>query len=187
MEALQLLQQRNSASKLCEPSPTQSELTEIFAAANRAPDHGRLRPWRFRVVDGHARVRLGEVFAEAAKQRNPAVGDAELDKYRRQPLRAPMLLVVSAVIQEHPKVPAVEQRLSAGCAAFAALLALEALGYAGIWRTGGHAFDRNVMDGIGLLANEEIIGFLYIGTRDGAAKPLPDVSPAEFVEIWTGL
>ena len=106
MDALELLQQRNSASKLCEPAPTPTELNEMFAAANRAPDHGRLRPWRFRVVEGHARSRLGEVFASAAKRRNPDVGDAELDKYRRQPLRAPFLLVVSAVIQKHPKVPA---------------------------------------------------------------------------------
>ncbi|MDX1504460.1 MAG: nitroreductase family protein [Spongiibacter sp.] len=187
MDALALLQQRNSASKLCEPAPTAAELTEIFTAANRAPDHARLRPWRFRVVEGQARARLGEVFVQAALKRNSNIGEAELDKYRRQPLRAPMLMVVSAVIQEHPKVPAVEQRLSAGCAAFAALLALEAMGYAGIWRTGGHAFDRNVMDGIGLLANEEIIGFLYIGTRDGLPKPLPEISPAEFVETWTGL
>ena len=87
-------------------------------------------------------------------------------------------------ISEHPKVPAVEQRLSAGCAAHSLLLAAEAQGYAGIWRTGDAAFDRRVMDALGLAANEEIIGFLYIGTRDGKTKSLPDLAHDDFVSQW---
>ncbi len=187
MEALRLLQQRNSASKLCEPAPSTEELAEVFAAAARAPDHARLRPWRLRLIEGAARQRLGELYAAAAEERQPDIGAAELDKFRRQPLRAPMLLVVSALLKEHPKVPKVEQLLSAGCAAYACLLALEALGYAGIWRTGEHAFDRRVMAGMGMADNEEIVGFLYIGSRDGAAKPLPEIPASDFVETWTGL
>ncbi len=187
MDALTLLQQRNSASKLCEPAPDAAEMAEVFAAAARAPDHARLRPWRFRLVEGEARRRLGELYAEAALRRQPSLGEAELDKYRRQPLRAPMLIVVSAVVQQHPKVPKIEQLLSAGCAAYASLLAIEALGYAGIWRTGDHAFDRHVMSGLGMLDNEEIVGFLYVGSRDGAAKPLPEIAASDFVETWMGL
>lgn len=186
-EALTLLQQRNSASKLCEPAPSTEALEQAFAAAARAPDHARLRPWRFRVVAGDARQRLGEVYADAAARRRPDIGEAELEKFRKQPLRAPMVLVVSALIQEHPKVPAVEQRLSAGCAAYAFLLAMEAQGYAGIWRTGDHAFDPRVMSAMGMAENEEIIGFLYIGSRDGAGKPLPQLATSDFVETWTGL
>ncbi|MGJ8686639.1 MAG: nitroreductase family protein, partial [Spongiibacteraceae bacterium] len=96
----------------------------------------------------------------------------------------PMLMVVSAVIVEHPKVPEIEQQLSAGCAAHAILLALEALGYAGIWRTGVNAFDRNVMDGLGMAKNEKIVGFLYIGSRDGNPKPITAQPPSEFVSEW---
>ena len=187
MDALQLLQQRNSASKLAAPAPTESEMADVFAAAARAPDHARLRPWRFRVIEGDARARLGELYADAAKRRNPTLGEADLQRFRRQPLRAPMILVVSALVQAHPKVPKIEQLLSAGCAAHASLLALEALGYAAIWRTGDHAFDPQVMAGLGMQENEEVIGFLYVGSRDGAAKPLPAVAPNEFVEKWTGL
>ena len=187
MDALQLLQQRNSASKLAAPAPSPRELADVFAAAARAPDHARLRPWRFRVVEGDARFRLGDLYAEAAKRRNPELSDVELERFRRQPLRAPMLLVVSALVQAHPKVPKIEQLLSAGCAAYASLLALEALGYAGIWRTGDHAFDRQIMAGLGMQENEETLGFLYVGSRDGVAKPLPDLAPSEFVETWTGL
>ena len=77
-----------------------------------------------------------------------------------------------------------EQRLSAGCAAHAILLAAEASGYAGIWRTGDAAFDRTVMTGLGLDAHEEIIGFLYLGTRDGQPKSIPQLDTADFVSSW---
>ncbi len=185
MDALSLLQNRNSAVRLAEPAPTEAEFAEIFAAAARVPDHARLRPWRFRVVEGNARDHLGELFAMAAQCRDPDVSAQDLDKFRKQPLRAPVILVVSAIIQEHPKVPAIEQSLSAGCAAYAALLAAEALGYAGIWRTGVNAFDRTVMEGLGMSQNEEIVGFLYIGSRDGGAKPIPDLPLSDFVQRWT--
>lgn len=187
MDALTLLQQRNSASKLTEPAPSAEQLEEVFAAAARAPDHARLRPWRFRLVEGDARQRLGALCAAAAKQRKPSLSDAELERFERQPLRAPLVLVVSALIKEHPKVPRIEQLMSAACAAYASLLAVEALGYAGIWRTGDHAFDPQVMAGMGMAENEEIVGFLYIGSRDGGAKPLPELPPSQFVQQWTGL
>ncbi|MBD2858973.1 nitroreductase [Spongiibacter sp. KMU-158] len=184
MDALSLLQRRNSAPKLCEPAPTEAEYAEIFEAAARVPDHARLRPWRLRVIEGAARKQLGQLFVDAAQKRNPDFTEAELQRFRDQPLRAPSIIVVSARIQAHPKVPDIEQRLSAGCAAYAVLLAAEALGYAGIWRTGDHAFDPVVHAGLGMEKGEEIIGFLYLGSRDGAAKPLPDVALSEFVQYW---
>ncbi len=186
MDALELLQQRNSAPKLTEPGPDAAQLDVMFRAALRAPDHANLRPWRFVVVEGEARERLGELYAKALKARKPDASEADLAKARSQPLRAPLLVTVVVRISEHPKVPAVEQRLSAGCAAHGLLLAAEAIGYNGIWRTGDSAFDRNVMSGLGLAANEEIIGFLYLGTRDGRAKPLPEHNPDDFVTHWTG-
>lgn len=186
MEALTLLQQRDSAARLVDPAPSQSELNEILAAATRAPDHARLRPWRFRLVAGEARHQLGELFAAAASARNPDCSEADLQRFKAQPLRAPLIVVVSAVVVEHPKVPAIEQQLAAGCAAYGALLATEAMGYAGIWRTGAHAFDRSVMDGLGMAANEDIVGFLYIGSREGGRKTVPDPALSEIVQTWTG-
>ena len=85
---------------------------------------------------------------------------------------------------EHPKVPRIEQWLSAGCAAHGLLQAAEAQGFAGIWRTGDAAFDRSVMDGLGLGADEEIVGFLYLGSRQGPAKPLPEMSVTDYVSQW---
>jgi nitroreductase len=183
-ETLHFLQSRNSASLLTDPGPGPADMQEIFAAAMRAPDHAWLRPWRFIVVSGERRQALGEVFAQALKARNPAADEAALAKAANAPLRAPTLVVVVTRLTEHPKVPAVEQRQSAGCAAHAILLATEACGFAGIWRTGDPAFDPAVQRALGLAHNEEITGFLYLGTRGGTAKPLPQLDAAEFVSNW---
>ena len=116
--------------------------------------------------------------------RNPDADEAALTKAENAPLRAPLVLVVVCRLSEHPKVPHVEQRLSAGCAAHGILLAAEALGYAGIWRTGDVSFDRAFMNALGLESNEEISGFLYLGTRDGEPKPLPSLQAADYCRSW---
>ena len=182
-EALQLLQQRNSAARLTEPAPEASELDAIFRAAVRAPDHGLLRPWRFIVIEGDNRQALGDLFVKA----QPSAPDEKREKLRLNPLRAPMIIVVVASPQSHVKIPLNEQQLSAACAAHAILLASEALGYAGIWRTGDVAYDPVVKHGLGLKDMESIIGFLYLGTRSGESKPLdiPDISA--LVTHWPGL
>jgi nitroreductase len=181
---LAFLQRRNSSPRLVEPAPPASALEGIFQAALRAPDHAWLRPWRFITIAGERRQDFGQVLERCLRQRNPQADDAALQKARNAPLRAPLLVVVVARLTEHPKVPAIEQRLSAACAAHAILLAAEACGFAGIWRTGDAAFDRTVMAALGLEANEEITGFLYLGTRDGASKTRPALDTADFVSNW---
>lgn len=183
-DLLQFLQQRNSAPKLTEPAPSESQMEEIYRAGLRAPDHAWLRPWRFITITGERRGAFGELLEHSLVARKPDADEAARTKARNAPLRAPMVVVVVVNITEHPKVPAVEQRLSAGCAAQAILLATEASGYAGIWRTGDHAFDRAVMDGLGLADSEEITGFIYIGSREGSAKPIPELDTADFVSSW---
>lgn len=183
-DILQFLQQRNSAPKLTEPAPSAAQMEEIFRAGLRVPDHAWLRPWRFISISGERRVAFGEVLERCLVARNPAADDAAREKARNAPLRAPMVVVVVVNVTEHPKVPPIEQRLSGACAAQAILLATEASGFAGIWRTGAHAFDRAVMDGLGLSASEEIIGFLYIGSRQGQAKPIPELDTTDFVSSW---
>ncbi|GAB3378884.1 nitroreductase [Spongiibacter taiwanensis] len=184
MNAIELLLQRNSAPKLCDPAPSDAQLQTMFAAACRAPDHAWLRPYRFLVVNGDARHKLGELFAAAALRRQPGLDDAALEKFRRQPLRAPVVIVVYAQVVPHDKVPAIEQKLTVGCAAQGILLAAEAMGFAGIWRTGDNAYDEMVKGGLGLAATEEIIGFLYLGTREGGRKLLPEIKTTHFVKHW---
>ena len=183
-DVLRFLQSRNSAPKLTEPAPSAQQMQEIFKAAMRAPDHAWLRPWRFITIGGERREALGLVLEQSLMLRSPEADETARTKARNAPLRAPLLVVAVASLTEHPKVPPIEQRLSAGCAAHAILLAAEASGYAGIWRTGDAAFDRSVMDALRLEADEEIIGFLYLGTREGSPKSLPQVDAADFVSNW---
>jgi nitroreductase len=183
-DVLHHLQTRNSAPRLQAPAPSAEELEQIFQAGLRAPDHAWLRPWRFIVIEGERREDFGEVLERCLLQRDPAAHISAREKARGAPLRAPLLLVVVARLQEHPKVPHSEQRLSAGCAAHAILLAAEALGYAGIWRTGNAAFDPFVGAALGLEPGEEVVSFLYLGTRDGNPKTLPTLNTADFVNRW---
>ncbi|WP_117316366.1 nitroreductase family protein [Chromatocurvus halotolerans] len=183
-EPIDLLLQRNSAPRLTLPGPDTQEQKLMFQAALRAPDHLWLRPWRFLVVEGERREALGRVMLDCLLRRDPEADETVRAKALNAPLRAPLLIVVLADITEHPKVPAVEQRLSAGCAAHAILLAAEALGYSGVWRTGNPAYDPEVVAALGGSRDEEITAFLYIGTREGTAKTLPAMSTDDFVARW---
>jgi nitroreductase len=187
MEAIELLLTRASTGKLREPAPDEVTLQRAFAAALRAPDHGLLRPWRFQLIRGEARERFGELMRARLLARKPGALPEELEREQRKPLRAPLLIVVSARVRpEHPKVPAIEQVLSAGAAAQNILLALHAQGYAGMWRTGPAAYDPAVKRALGLAEGDAIVGFIYAGT---AAFPVPDTARPEnaaHVEEWRG-
>lgn len=169
---------RNSFAKLSEPAPVEEVRERIFRSALRAPDHGMLKPWRFLVIEGEARKRFGELLADALKADKCGASDGELEKARNNPLRAPLLVVAIAKPQDHPKIPVIEQLLSAGCTVHQMLLAAEAEGFGGIWRTGPLAYNQLVKDGLNLTESEQIIGFLYLGTPTTQAKTLslPDVS-----------
>ena len=186
MDAITALHTRNSAPKLTEPAPEGVARENIFKAALRAPDHARLKPARFLVLEGESRQRLGGLFAEALKADNPEAGEARCEKTAAKPLRAPLLVVVVAGAVAHPKVPAIEQLLSAGAAAQNMLVAAHAEGFGAIWRTGGMAYHPLVKRGLGLNENEEIVGYLYMGTVDGPAKPLPNAEVNDYFQGWTG-
>lgn len=182
--ALALLQQRNSQSRLVLPAPSESELAEIFKAAVRVPDHARLKPWRFLLIEGEARNRLGALFVEAQLRHDQHLTQEQQQKLLNNPLRAPLIITVIANIIEHPKVPALEQLLSAGCAALSILLAAEALGYGAIWRTGDVAYDDYVQQQLGLAEMETIVGFLYVGTYEGDARSLTEIDINQFISYW---
>ena len=183
-DTLRFLQQRNSAPKLTEPAPSPEQMEEVFRAALRVPDHAWLRPWRFLTIAGERRTAFGELLEACLLARTPDADEAARSKARCSPLRAPLVVVVVASLSEHAKVPLQEQRFSAACAAHAILLAVEACGFAGIWRTGAPAFDRAVMTGLGLTDKEEIVGFIYIGSRQGTGKAIPQLDTADFVSAW---
>lgn len=172
---------RSSEPRLKAPAPPREVLDIALSCAARAPDHALLRPWRYLVVEGTGLEELGRLFERSAPHDAP---EAQREKLRKSPLRAPMVLVAIASPVSHPKVPVHEQAYS--CAAGAAYLelALQAEGYGAMWRTGAVAESPVVKEGLGLQEGESIVGFIYTGTVDGEkpAVPRPDVS--EFVSDW---
>jgi len=185
MNALELLHNRVSENQLGEPAPDGAQREALFRAALRVPDHGWLRPWRFLCIEGARRQRLGELFAAALLQKNPATELPALERARALPLRAPFIVTVVARLHSSRK-PEMEQLLSAGCAAHAIVLAAHAQGLGAIWRTGDMAFDTHVMQGLGLDDKERIVGFIYLGTIMGERRSPPVMNVADFVRDWTG-
>lgn len=186
MDALELLLGRDSALRLEAPGPDSAALDEIFRSALRAPDHGRLRPWRFVVIAEAQRERFGEVLAGALQRREPNAAPEAIARERQKALRAPVIVVVAAQLKASAKIPDVEQIVSAGAAAQNVMLAVHALGFGAMWRTGAPAYDPGVKQALGLDPNDAIIGFIYIGTRVGGASPLPRPVVEDFVTFWRG-
>jgi nitroreductase len=171
MQAIDALVARRSATALTEPAPDAGALELMFASAVRAPDHGRLRPWRFLVVRGAARARFGELLAGHLARTQPAASAESLQRERDKAFRAPLIIVVAAHVNEAvTKIPPIEQHLSAGVAAGNLMLAALALGYNAMWKTGGAAYDPEVRSSLGLNSSDAIVGFLYVGTEAGKAS-----------------
>ncbi len=185
MDALTLLTTRTSQPLLTEPAPDATALATMFAAAARAPDHGRLRPWRFLCVRGDGRAQLGELLLQALLRRDPQASQEKRDKALKGPARAPLVIVAIARVQPHPKVPANEQLLTAGCAVHGLLLAAHALGFGAMWRTGDPSYDGELAQALGLQPNESVIGLVYVGTP-AAIKPAPAIDTSDLVSDWPG-
>ena len=186
---LQLLHQRRSvpAAQLLPPGPDAAALREIVATAIRVPDHGKLAPWRIIAFTGDAGARFGEALAQLHARVDPGVPEAKLAKDRERFAHSPTVLAVVARIDDaHPKVPAQEQLLSAGCLAFNLLLAAQASGFAAQWLTGWSCYDRDAAKLLGLADNERVIAWIHIGSR-GVEPPernRPDVDAV--LGSWQG-
>jgi nitroreductase len=186
MEALDALLNRVSVPRLIAPAPDAAQRELLFRAALRAPDHAQLRPWRFITVEGVAREQLSELLLAGLLATQPAASPEAVAKTRAMPLRAPLLVLVIARLQEHAKVPAQEQLIAAGCAAHAVLLAAHAMGVGAVWRTGELAYSAQVAAGLGLQAGEQLIAMLYLGTPQNELKTPVRLNPEDFVSVWQG-
>jgi nitroreductase len=181
-DAIELLKIRRSVKprEMSEPGPSPAELETILTIGARVPDHGKLTPWRFIVFEGDARVRAGEVIAKVFARKNPATAvDIDVEKHRLTD--APLVIGVVSFTKPHPKVPPWEQELSAGASAMNMVTAATALGYGACWLTGWFAFDRDVLDGLGLKADEKLAGFIHIGTQTKPNEDRPRPALADIV------
>lgn len=177
-EVLDFLLTRRSrpAKTLTTPVPTHTELAPILTAAARTPDHGKLEPWRFIVLEGAALQRL----AEDVVKRGPQLGvqDEKLEKARRQFADADLVVAVVSSPVVSPKVPEIEQVLSSGAVCLSMLNAALASGWGSNWLTGWMATDRTFLrQGLSLSKSEFVAGFIHIGTEKFTPpeRPRPDV------------
>jgi nitroreductase len=185
MQAIEALLTRRSARALTAPAPDAAALDLIFESAARAPDHGRLRPWRFIIIEGEALARFGELLAAHLRRAHPGAGEEAVERERQKAHRAPLIVVVAAVVAPNVKVPAIEQVITAGAAAQNMMLAARALGFNGMWKTGAPAYDDTVKAALGLAATDSIVGFLYLGTERAPAQPAA-YPWRDRVARWTG-
>jgi nitroreductase len=186
MDAMELLLARESALKLASPGPNQEALDAMFQSALRAPDHGRLRPWRFVVVPEEKRERFGEVMADCLHRQDPNASAEMLQRERDKALRAPVIVVVAAQIHRGHKIREVEQLVSAAAAAENIMLAANAQGFGAMWKTGAPAYDATVKQTLGLDPDNDIVGFLYVGTQVGGGSPAARPVVRDMVSVWAG-
>lgn len=187
MTPMDALLSRASASALRNPAPEGAVLEQVLQAGLCAPDHGRLRPWRFVLIRGEARAAWARAVQAAMRARDPEVPQALLDRQQARILSVPLILALGVQIQTGHKIPEVEQMLSVGAAAMNMLNALHALGFGGIWVTGPNAYDPAIAAILRLPPEARLAGFLYIGTpaepRVQPRRPALDAHVSE----WTGL
>ncbi len=166
MEIFAAIDTRTSAGRLTEPGPSADQLERLLQAAARAPDHGRLKPWRFSVHNGADREPFAAAAAAAKRLRLPSMTDEQFAAEREKIKRSPSIVVVGcAVDRANTKVPEIEQVIAAGAAAENLFLAAHGLGYGVMWKTGAAAYDAQVKTVLGLAPADHIVAILHLGTR----------------------
>lgn len=175
MHALDLLLTRRSQPRLTSPAPTGDALENIKRSALQVPDHASLSPYKFLVCTGKGLDKLGSLFEQSAIDNDKS--EREIQRAPQLPTRAPMVIIVTTQYVEHEKVPAIEQFATASCAVMAMQMAAIAQGFQGIWRTGAYAHCPIVKEGLGVKEEDEIVGFLYLGTpaQEVVAKSPVDI------------
>ena len=168
---LLLTRRSGSAKAMCKPGPSKKQLAEILQAGARAPDHGKLFPWRFIIFEGKGRDRFGDVLAEILEADGERPKQIEEERERFQ--RAPVVVGVVSSARELIKIPVWEQELSAGAVCQNILIASHALGFVGNWLTEWYAYHPKVKEKIGLRPGERIAGFIYIGTSAANLEERP--------------
>ena len=168
---LLLSRRSGSAKAMTAPGPSPEQLDVLLTAACRAPDHGKLFPWRFIVFEADARRRMGAVLAESLLASEPQTTPERLDQERQRFLRAPVVVAVVSRVRESIPIPEWEQILSAGAVCQNLLIATHAMGFVANWITEWCAYHPAVKDRLGLKSGERIAGYVYMGT---SAVPLEE-------------
>lgn len=179
-DALRLLLTRRSTppAGLAAPGPTPDELTTLLTIAARVPDHGKLAPWRFIVFEGEGRERAGQILVDLTRAQRPDATSAQIEAERKRMTSAPLVIAVISTAAPHPKIPEIEQLLSAAACCENLLIAADAMGYGAAWVTNWFAYDRAALARLGVAETEKVAGFVHIGTRTERLedRPRPDLA-----------
>lgn len=173
--------------ELVAPGPNAQEMEQIMRAAIRTPDHGKLSPWRFLIVDDSKRDDLARLLTRAYLAEKPDAGRIEIEAMENFAHQGPALVVALFTPVIPHKIPLWEQQLSMGAACMNLLHGAHALGYVGGWITGWPSGNRDVAEAFGAGPDDSIAGFLYLGTaaRPQEERPRPDYDAV--VSQWAGL
>lgn len=173
-----------SANALREPGPDSPQLDQILTAAARVPDHKKLVPWRFILFQGSAREVFGRALAEICRKEQPEPSSFRLEMEAKRFLRAPLVIAVISRVTRPSPAPEWEQVLSAGAACQNLVVAASALGFGVNWVTEWYAYSDGVNQALGLAENEQVAGFVYIGTANETPKERPRPALEEVVSVW---
>ncbi|MGB7285539.1 MAG: nitroreductase [Salaquimonas sp.] len=161
------MQNRRSvpAKTMAGPGPSVEEIQQMALIASRVPDHGKIAPWRFIEYGEAAKKRLGDLLLNRALEKDPAMNEELREVERTRFSRSATVIALISAPQDHPKVPKWEQQLSCGAVGMNWLIAANAFGYDAQWLTEWYAFDESVKKALGARPDEQIAGFIHIGTR----------------------
>ncbi|WP_084397331.1 nitroreductase family protein [Henriciella aquimarina] len=187
-EVRKFLSLRRSANKiaLAEPGPTPEQLDHILDAATRVPDHRRLAPWRFIILEGEARKAFGEAAARVQQEEAPNASEDAIENTKKLPLRAPTVIAVISSPKDDNKTPVWEQELSAGALCYNLLLTANAAGWAGCWLSEWITFSDGINKLLGLDHLERVAGFIYLGTSTMDPQERARPETASLISRWTG-
>lgn len=186
-DVLDFLVTRRSATTLGAPGPTRAQLDQMLHAAAAVPDHGRLRPYRFAIIEGEGRAAFGDALAKVGVERKPELPASAQDKLREKAFRSPTIAVVIAS-PKPGKIEVWEQHATAACAGYAIILAAQALGVGAVWKSVPFTRGAALTELFALTAQEEMLGFIHLGTPTGAEAPTarPAVEISEIAVLLDG-
>lgn len=166
------------------PAPSRTQIEQIVQCALTAPDHGKLRPWHFVVVEGDARHALGKATAEGAATADESLSEDQLARMRNKALRSPLIIAcVVKTVPNHPKIPEFEQLLCTGAAIQQLQLAANALGFGAIWLSGPHCNSTPVKKLLGAAEEHTVAGYIYLGTPTTSAPAKLRPTPSEHMSF----
>ncbi len=185
MDVFEAIHNRHSEKKVKQDAVPRELIETLLDAAVQAPNHYKVRPWRFVVLMGEGRKKLGDVMAASQLNRHPDFPPKAFDACRALSLRAPVVIAVGVDKPSEPKVLEIENVCAAAAATQNLLLAAHAMGLGAKWRTSEWARDPMVKKFLGFEVDQHIIGFIYVGYPEFVTEPAPRPS-FEDRTVWMG-